>query len=70
MATIFGSGQMENIPVGCRDIDQTATSRSIIRTVSAVPTFKVTEYYIDDISARNANTKKQNLWVPSYSLQF
>lgn len=59
MATIFGSGQMENIPVGVVDYDQTATSRSIIRTVSAVPTFKVTEYYIDDISARNATQKKQ-----------
>ena len=59
MATIFGSGQMENIPVGVVDYDQTATSRSVIRTVSAVPTFKVTEYYIDDISARNATQKKQ-----------
>ena len=59
MATIFGSGQMGNIPVGVVDYDQTATSRSVIRTVSAVPTFKVTEYYIDDISARNATQKKQ-----------
>ena len=26
MATIFGDGQMENIPIGIVDLDQTATS--------------------------------------------
>ena len=29
MATIFGSGQMENIPIGIVDQDNTATSRQI-----------------------------------------
>lgn len=29
MATIFGNGQMENIPIGIVDQDNTATSRNI-----------------------------------------
>ena len=44
MATIFGSGQMENIPIGIVDQDNTATSRQIVRNISAVPTFKVTRH--------------------------
>ncbi len=39
MATIFGNGQMENIPIGIVDQDNTATSRSIIRNISAVSDF-------------------------------
>ena len=35
MATIFGNGQMENIPVGIVDLDNTATSRNISRRISA-----------------------------------
>ena len=38
MATIFGDGQMENIPIGIVDLDATATSRQIARTVASVPT--------------------------------
>lgn len=30
MATIFGNGQMENIPIGIVDQDNTATSRTIL----------------------------------------
>lgn len=59
MATIFGNGQMENIPIGIVDLDQTATSRSIIRNVSAVPTFRVTERYSDEVQARNAILEKK-----------
>lgn len=59
MATIFGNGQMENIPVGVVDLDQTVTSRSIIRTVSAVPTFKVTRHYINEAEARRAVQAKE-----------
>ena len=40
MATIFGNGQMENLPVGVVDGDNTATSREIIRMTEAVPTFR------------------------------
>lgn len=54
MATIFGTGQMENMPIGIVDLDQTASSREITRTISAVPTFKVTKHYSDLESARKA----------------
>lgn len=59
MATIFGSGQMENLPIAVVDHDQTATSRSVIRTVAAVPTFRVTEHYTDDVQARTATQQKR-----------
>ena len=52
MATIFGNGQMENIPIGIVDQDNTATSRSIIRNISAVPTFKVTKHFADEAAAQ------------------
>ena len=54
MATIFGTGQMENMPIGIVDLDQTASSREITRTIAAVPTFKVTKHYSDLESARKA----------------
>lgn len=59
MATIFGSGQMENIPIGIVDLDQTATSRRVVRTIAAVPTFRVTDRYADDVSARRAVQQKK-----------
>lgn len=59
MATIFGDGQMENIPVGIVDQDNTATSRNISRRISAVPTFRVTKHFIDEASARRAVQKKE-----------
>lgn len=51
MATIFGNGQMENIPVGIVDLDNTATSRNISRRISAAPTFRVTEHFTDEADA-------------------
>lgn len=59
MATIFGDGQMENIPIGIIDQDNTATSRTIIRNISAVPTFKMTKLYINEVAARRAVQKKE-----------
>lgn len=59
MATIFGSGQMENIPVGVVDLDWSSTSRNITRTIDAVPTFKVTKNYVDAASARKDLQKKK-----------
>ena len=59
MATIFGNGQMENIPIGIVDQDNTATSRSIIRNISAVPTFKVTKYFVNEAAAREAVQRKE-----------
>lgn len=52
MATIFGNGQMENLPVGIVDGDNTATSREIIRMTEAVPTFRITRHYADEVEAR------------------
>lgn len=59
MSTIFGNGQMENIPVGVVDQDQTVMSREIIRQVEAVPTFRVTKHYTDQESARRATQAKE-----------
>lgn len=59
MSTIFGNGQMENIPVGIVDQDQTALSRKIIRQVEAVPTFRVTHQYPDAETARKATQAKE-----------
>lgn len=59
MATIFGNGQMENIPIGIVDQDNTATSRAIARNISAVPTFKVTEHYVNEAAAREAVQRKE-----------
>lgn len=59
MSTIFGNGQMENIPVGVVDQDQTALSRELIRQVEAVPTFRVTHHYVDAEAARRATQAKE-----------
>lgn len=59
MATIFGNGQMENIPIGIVDQDNTATSRTIARDMAAVPTFKVTRHFTNEAAARKAVQQKQ-----------
>lgn len=59
MSTIFGNGQMENIPVGVVDQDGTALSRNVIRQVEAVPTFRVTHHYVDQEAARRATQSKE-----------
>ena len=59
MSTIFGSGQMENIPVAVVDQDNTSMSREIIRQVEAVPTFRVTRHYTDQETARHATQAKE-----------
>ena len=59
MATIFGNGQMENIPIGIVDQDNTAFSRAIARNISAVPTFKVTRHFVNEEAARKAVQKKE-----------
>lgn len=48
-----------NIPIGIVDQDNTATSRSIIRNISAVPTFKVTKYFVNEAAAREAVQRKE-----------
>ena len=59
MATIFGNGQMENIPIGIVDRDNTATSRDITRRMSAVPTFRVVRHFVDETEARKAVQQKE-----------
>lgn len=59
MTTIFGSGEMENIPIGIVDMDQSATSRQISRTLGTVSTAKVIHSYSDPLQARNALVKKE-----------
>ncbi len=59
MATIFGNGQMENIPIGIVDQDNTATSRDITRRMSAVPTFRVVRHFVDEAEARKAVQQKE-----------
>lgn len=70
MATIFGNGQMENIPIGIVDQDNTATSRAIVRNISAVPTFKVTRHYVNEAAARKAVQKKEIYGYLSIPSQF
>ena len=70
MATIFGNGQMENIPIGIVDQDNTATSRTIARNISAVPTFKVTKHFADEAAARESVQKKEIYGYLSIPPQF
>lgn len=59
MSTIFGSGQMEDIPIGIVDQDNTATSRQISRNIAAVPTFRADRHYTDEAAARQAVQRKE-----------
>ena len=68
MATIFGHGQMENLPVGVVDADHTSLSRSIIRMVDATPELQVTKQYANETEARKAIQRKKiygYLLIPS-----
>ena len=68
MATIFGHGQMENLPVGVVDADQTFLSRSIVRMVDATPELQVTKQYANETEARKAIQRKEiygYLLIPS-----
>ena len=68
MATIFGNGQMENLPVGVVDADQTSLSRSIVRMVDATPELQVTKQYANETEARKAIQRKEiygYLLIPS-----
>lgn len=68
MATIFGHGQMENLPVGVVDAEQTSLSRSIVRMVDATPELQVTKQYANETEARKAIQRKEiygYLLIPS-----
>lgn len=70
MATIFGAGQMEHISVGVVDADNTASSRSVVRCIAAVPTFDVIHHYADDAAAREAVQRKEIYGYLSIPPQF
>ena len=68
MATIFGHGQMENLPVGVVDADHTSLSPSIVRMVDATPELQVTKQYANETEARKAIQRKEiygYLLIPS-----
>ena len=52
MATIFGNGQMEDLPVGVVDADNSSASRSIIRMVEATPQLRIVRHYANETEAR------------------
>ena len=58
MATIFGNGQMEDLPVGVVDEDNTSTSRDILRRVDATPTLRITRQYANETEARRDVQRK------------
>lgn len=58
MATIFGNGQMENLPVGVVDGDNTSASRQIVRMVEATPSLRVTRHYANEAEARKDVQRK------------
>ena len=68
MATIFGDGQMKDLPIGVVDEDNTSASRHIIRMVDATPELHVTQHFANETEARKAMQKKEiygYLLIPS-----
>ena len=68
MATIFGTGQMTDLPVGVVDADNTSASRNIVRMVDATPQLQVTRHYANETEAREALQRKDiygYLLIPS-----
>jgi hypothetical protein len=54
MATIFGSGSMNNLAIGAIDHDHTPTSRTILRTLDSSPTLHITHHYTSTSEAMAA----------------
>lgn len=68
MATIFGDGQMKNLPVGVVDADNTSASRGIVQMVDATPTLQVARHYANETEAKRAIQQKEiygYLLIPS-----
>ncbi|MBR5205309.1 MAG: ABC transporter permease [Bacteroidaceae bacterium] len=68
MATIFGDGQMKDLPIGVVDEDNTSASRHIVRMVDATPELHVTQHFANETGARKAMQKKEiygYLLIPS-----
>ena len=67
MATIFGTGQMTDLPVGVVDAENTSASRHIVRMVDATPELLVTRHYANETEAREAMQRKEiygYLYIP------
>ena len=58
MATIFGNGQMKDLPIGIVDEDNTSASRHIVRMVDATPELQVSQHFANEAEARKAMQKK------------
>ena len=58
MATLFGNGQMEDLPVGVVDEDNTSASRDLLRRVDATPTLRITRQYANETEARRDVQRK------------
>ena len=68
MATIFGNGQMKDLPIGIVDEDNTSASRQIVRMVDATPELQVSQHFANEAEARKAMQKKDiygYLLIPS-----
>lgn len=65
LTTIFGNGQLENLPVGVVDKDNSAESREVIRMVQASPSFNLAQahHYLNENKAREA---LQNMDIYGY----
>lgn len=63
MATIFGSGKIENIPVGVVDKINTSFSREVIREIDASPTIKLSnEHKFSNEAEAVEALKKMNIY--------
>ena len=68
MATIFGTGQMTDLPVGVVDAENTSASRHIIRMVDATPELQVIRHFSNESEARAAIQRKEiygYLYIPA-----
>ena len=68
MATIFGTGQMTDLPVGVVDAENTSASRHIVRMVDATPELQVIRHYANETEAREAMQRKEiygYLYIPA-----
>ncbi len=59
MSTIFGGGAMDGLPIGIVDMDNTSTSRQIVRSMEAVPTFDVIRHFSNETEARQSVLHKE-----------
>lgn len=61
MATIFGNGRMENLPIGVVDADNSSASRNIIRMVEATPALRIVKQYANETEAHN-DVQRKNIY--------